>query len=329
MKSLTPLRGVAALAVLLFHAGVPIRGYLAVDLFFMLSGFVLMHAYGDIDPRSGYGSFVKARLARIYPVHLLMILFLLPFFGINERFSASALVQNLLLVQGPWYAPAGPSVSWNDAAWSLSVEWHAYLLFPLVAPFIARQSARTLRLIAIACLVIVEGLEFHLGTIGIVASPLVLVRGLPEFALGMILYRFFTDPAVRRHFESDAVCLAVCAALIGAHLVSRNDALLLLLLPLLLFTCAANDGRFASVLCGAPLRFLGEISFSLYMVQLVVRQYLYTVMPPGIPYELALVGATFAIAIPISRFVEYPARDWIKNPRWRQGAAKVALESPR
>src|SRR6185369_10335568 len=86
LPSLTALRGIAAIVVMIYHFATMAfgrddlpeaikRGYMAVDLFFLLSGFVLSHVYGrhfviTIDRRD-LASFAWARLARIYPVHLL------------------------------------------------------------------------------------------------------------------------------------------------------------------------------------------------------------------------------------------------------------------
>src|SRR5215472_15992241 len=83
LPSLTGLRGVAAVVVVLYHAqilrtGVRVgsgiaRGYLAVDLFFLLSGFVLAHVYGAriaASPWREIGPFFWARFAKIYPIHL-------------------------------------------------------------------------------------------------------------------------------------------------------------------------------------------------------------------------------------------------------------------
>jgi peptidoglycan/LPS O-acetylase OafA/YrhL len=332
IQSLTALRGIGALLVLCHHvfvAGPLTRGYLGVDLFFMLSGFVLLYCYesqfrGQVR-WSNYKSFLVARLSRIYPLHLLTIVLLLPFFGAGPQFSAAALVQNLFLTQGPWY---GPCVSWNFAAWSLSVEWHAYLIFPFAAMLMLRRNDRTLRLIAIACLSIIEGLQFYLGTIGIVASPLVLVRGLPEFALGMVIYLFYRDDNIRARFAGDLPCIGILVGFVVAGAFSENDSPFLLLIPGLLMTCAANRGRIAAILASHPLRYLGQISFSLYMIQLVIRTYLYAYgpFPPGSWEQRAtLFVLSIALAIPMSRFFEYPSRDWLRalGRRWTWNPAPI------
>src|SRR5271165_7035382 len=118
MKALTPLRGLAALAVLSWHAELPPRGYLGVDLFFLLSGFVMMHAYGQMQAGMGaYLQFLKARLARIYPVHLLVLVLLLPQLQSSPAFSLGGLLSSLLLLQSPWH-----SMCWNFCSWSISAE---------------------------------------------------------------------------------------------------------------------------------------------------------------------------------------------------------------
>src|SRR5690606_3845377 len=161
LRILTPLRGIAALWVVIYHFGdqyLPAlrpeqaghlvgKGYLAVDLFFMLSGFVLAHVYHAdftrFDP-GRYRDFLAARVARLYPLHLLVLLafvvtaiagrlFEFVLTGQFERLpldgahSITALLANLLMLQGL----AAGELSWNYPAWSISVEFFAYLLFPL------------------------------------------------------------------------------------------------------------------------------------------------------------------------------------------------------
>src|SRR6185312_3307871 len=165
IRSLTALRGLAALTVLLFHAAawpfgeqdaVPLplgHGYLAVDLLFLLSGFVLMHVhqhdFGEGVTWPAVKSFFRARFARTYPVHLAMLLALLPFFSMGSEFSGIALVYSLFLTQGPWLDHA----VWNSFAWSVSAEWHAYLLFPfLVMPWRKRAVRGTVAILVLCLL---------------------------------------------------------------------------------------------------------------------------------------------------------------------------------
>ena len=100
IAALTSLRGIAALTVLIFHTNTwNFRGYLGVDLFFLLSGFVLAYVYGQMElSRQTYCSFLKARLARVYPVHLLILVLILalmlPMIDTRPDFSTGGLLSS-------------------------------------------------------------------------------------------------------------------------------------------------------------------------------------------------------------------------------------------
>ena len=156
IDALTGLRGVAAMWIVLYHYAVQLRpflpeigvadplirqGHLAVDLFFVLSGFVLAYNYVDRlatwDAREAR-RFIVLRLARIYPVHLATLLAVTLMVvaaqaaGAGDamradKYSAGDFVLNLLLVHA-WVAE--PTLSWNYPSWSISPEMFAYLLFP-------------------------------------------------------------------------------------------------------------------------------------------------------------------------------------------------------
>lgn len=126
------------------------RGYLWVEFFFALSGFVLTYAYadrlGELWRPGGYAKFLQARLARIYPLHLVMLLLILAMVVTLRALAAQGgyvsiyderwhpfvtmptFIANLFLVQA-WNL--FPYLSWNGASWFVSVEFLLYLLFPL------------------------------------------------------------------------------------------------------------------------------------------------------------------------------------------------------
>lgn len=311
MKALTPLRGVAALAVLSQHAGLPVRGYLGVDLFFLLSGFVMMHAYGTMAASwASLASFLKARLARIYPVHLLMLVLLLPLLRSGPEFSIGGLVSSLLLLQSPWH-----SMCWNLFSWSISAEWHAYLLFPLLAGVIRVKSARWLVIALAACALVVGINDLARHTGDITNSPVVFLRCLPEFIAGMALYRLRDLGALPAWAQSDALLAAALAGVAGLDVLRAPDGLTITLLGVLLICAAREDSAFARLLNLKPLPWLGEISYSLYMVQMVVLvalSHLAPNLPPLAHSALFCLGA-FALAAPISRGFEFPARAWLRD----------------
>src|SRR3984893_5338497 len=186
ISALTSLRGLAALTVLIFHVIPDFRGYLAVDLFFLLSGFVLTHVYHEIRlTRQSYFNFLKARLARVYPVHLMMLVLLLAMLDTRPDFSSDGLLSSLLLLQSPWH-----SMCWNYASWSISAEWHSYLLFPILAiNYRTRSNTALLSTLAI-CASVVGVIDYsnNYGSGNISNTIVVLLRCLPEFASGIVLY---------------------------------------------------------------------------------------------------------------------------------------------
>lgn len=135
------------------------RGYLSTGLFFMLSGFVLAYLYVDRDGHQTVSDreFWLNRIARLYPLHLLMLLFLIPMavamlsfmpsnslWGIpvsKPVFGVVTGLMSVLLVQA-WCPEA--ALTWNFATWALSAVAFFYLVFPAVVRFLARQSRTTL-----------------------------------------------------------------------------------------------------------------------------------------------------------------------------------------
>jgi len=159
IRQLTGIRFVAAFWVLLYHLQDPLDrigvmdipvlsdvirvGRLGVDLFFALSGFIITHTYltrmGSRIALGASANFWWLRLARIYPVHFVMlniaglaVIAQAWVTGVDKDrpwLNPWDYVRNLLLIQewGPH-----PDRGWNVVAWSLSMEWLAYLLFPLL-----------------------------------------------------------------------------------------------------------------------------------------------------------------------------------------------------
>lgn len=325
---LTGLRGLAALAVLAYHCwGSPnsnglrleiSHGYLAVDLFFMLSGFVLAYVYRFTfrHDRSWtrIRKFLWARFSRIYPVHLATLLLLLPLYG-SQGFSGGSLINNLFFSQIFFET----SLTWNASAWSISAEWYAYLLFPFIAiPLIERLLPLSSVAIVGFCLVPEATLVLSLGHGDIARTPIVLVRALPEFMTGMLIYRCFASNWLIRVWKSDSAFLLCFALIIAIAAFNRTDLPIVALLAVLLLCCAHNRKHVAAVLGGVPILFFGRISYSLYMVQAPAFFAATELRSRGIVTNATVFGWTmaalsFAMAVPMSRFIEYPARDFLRN----------------
>jgi peptidoglycan/LPS O-acetylase OafA/YrhL len=297
---LTSLRGFAAMAVVGLHffggAGDRMaRGYLGVDLFFMLSGFVLFHVYHG-EPVA-FRSFLVARFARTYPLHLLMLLMLLPAFGRTEEFSGGALLCNLTMTQ----VVCGGKASWNGISWSLSAEWFAYLLFPFVLGPLKRCPALVAGGLGIVCLAMLamqwDGLDVTFG-------PSALCRSFPEFLIGMVAYRIYAN----RSFAGWGWFAAACCALLIALWLGAPDVVIVADFVIVLVSAPG-----VALLRWKPLVFFGDISYSLYMVHLLVGFVVSSIM-----YNSNVRSAVlFAVAGPIVsicfatityKSVEVPAR---------------------
>jgi peptidoglycan/LPS O-acetylase OafA/YrhL len=301
LPSLTPLRGLAAVWVVVYHYNIwapsahldahsPIvaKGYLAVDLFFMISGFVMTHVYHQAlmrDLRGNYFRFIGARIARLYPLHVLILLLFLatalssrtadyiatgdfspiPLTGAR---SISAFFANLLMLQGI----KASELSWNYPAWSISVEFMAYLLFPLLLPLIWQAPAR----LKVALAAVLFGLLSYLMLLtddnfnqwdGLTT----LLRCLPEFTLGMLMYSLYSSGRIQNWLASDAAAIGLSAALLILLQIGVSDFLTVVVFALFILAAVANQGRVTRVLNAMPLLWLGDLSYSLYLAHGLVQ----------------------------------------------------------
>jgi peptidoglycan/LPS O-acetylase OafA/YrhL len=302
LPSLTSLRGVAALWVVIYHYSVQSfpnldvtgytfifhKGYLAVDMFFMLSGFVLTHVYHRkfLDDVSGnYHGFVVARIARIYPLHvLILLLFVVTAIAANwsggvsvgspqniplsGSDSVSAFFANIFLVQG---LDAG-KLSWNYPSWSISVEFMAYLLFPFVLPALWRANAAAKWILA-ALLLGLLGLFTYLAQDNFDQwdGPIVLLRCFPEFLLGSLLYCAFRNAPDGFGIERDGMVFGIILIALGLLHFGAADLLVTLLFALLILAAVRNIGRFTEWANTPVLIWLGDISYSIYLIHSFIQ----------------------------------------------------------
>jgi peptidoglycan/LPS O-acetylase OafA/YrhL len=294
LPALTGLRFLAAAAVVLFHyrsqisellppfgALEPITaaGYLGVDLFFVLSGFILTYNYLDwfrrLEPRA-YLRFLGFRFARIYPIHLFTIGFLaLPVFvaialgeplSHPESFSVEELLRNLLLIQG-WTRPT--QLSWNYPSWSISAEWFAYLLFPLVAFCIARLRSPALLVVSAFAAIALQ--RWISAAFGLGDSALVRISG--EFLMGCLIGQLVLigwRPRWRWQSLSFLCAILIVAGVVFLPAVGLDRNWVILLFGPCLLALALGAGHGDSWLGNRPMVFLGDASYALYMIHALV-----------------------------------------------------------
>ncbi len=296
LPSLTSLRGVAALWVVLYHFSVQClpnldttpytslihKGYLAVDMFFLLSGLVMTHVYHRAFLNSvsqNYRSFIVARIARIYPLHLLvLLLFVATAVALHVSTSRSLGTLQDIPLQGPRSLGAffanvfmlqgleASQLSWNYPAWSISVEFVAYLVFPFALPAMWQTSDRAKIVIGSFLFGLILLLAFlSNGNFDQWDGPLTLLRCLPEFMLGTLLYSAYRADE-NAWLGRDSFAFLILAAVIGCLHFNAPDLVIICLFPCLILAAVGNRGFFAEWANSAPLIWLGDISYSLYLI---------------------------------------------------------------
>lgn len=315
------------------------HGYLGVDGFFVLSGFILARV-DDKAPLSVKNvlHFWGKRLARIYPVHLAVIILLGAMFlggiaiGITprqpDRFATSALIDHLLLVQG-WGVT--DHWAWNYPSWSISTEWAGYLLFPfMVAGFYVFYDMAVVMFLPL-CLFLIctvsyfyHGLNLTFGTS--------MLRFFPEFLAGMSTA--FVVPIIADEVPGALFGLigAVTATIFAW---SGHDAMTVLGLWLMIYGLAmqADAERPATIGRLWPLHALGVISYPFYMsfapAELATTQLFRHLHIPAAASPLAfaamLAALTLGLAVLLHVLIEKPARI-VLNRRLDPARAEVLAE---
>jgi len=310
------------------------HGYLGVDGFFILSGFILTYNYApDALGRLDWKKFIVARIARIYPAYVACLLVFALAVVVrdavlhkhmvgSEGYTAMNFTLEFLLLSAWRYAgPAG----WNDVAWSVSAEWFAYVWFPvflLIAPRLDRRRILAMALVALGLLAIVEVTSpDHLSLSGGIA------RLVPEFLLGVLLCRLRSaSPAYDGHPWGGTVSLLICIAAVALGI----DTLFVAGAAGMVFSLAYEKDRLTRVMSMDSLVFLGEISYCIYIVQRL-PQYLFTFARsrvqalaglPGPLQAMLLLAFTLGAAVLLHYAVETPMRRWI-NRKFGASARQV------
>ena len=312
LHNLTALRGIAALLVVVLHfdfmmvsiipkgtTAILDKLYLMVDLFFILSGFVMSYVYAStfserVALRS-YTRFLWLRLARIYPLHLATLfaeigLFLI--FKLSGKFDLlhftaqymwrlDAILPNLFFLQAVGFHDF---VTWNSPAWSLSAEWWSYTIFPALF-FLAWRYRRLawviLPLIAwggwCLCEFIFATKEpflqwpapadkrslnviWHYGAL----------RGIFGFVAGMFVYRLYEKRFLQRLLGNSLAFLGLTALALTWMHIEGLETITVSIYATIILSAAYGSPLINRVLQCKPLQLLGDWSFSIYLWHLVL-----------------------------------------------------------
>ena len=346
IPALTSIRGIAALIVLFYHIdqsfsthNLPFfswfnKGSLGVDLFFVLSGFIMAYVYhSETSFEHGfikfYRKFIFVRFARIYPLHIATLLFLLIITLTIEDFTSrhqtlytlGTFIQNIFLIQN--WGISTPS--WNMVSWSISAEWFMYLLFPFLLYFSQFiHSAKSYLLLATITLVSHYCIIFALNLDGYGGISIGgMIRVFFEFTLGFLL--FFSRDCFRKVFNVLPNFFPILI-LVGLLISLALDSMWFLFLPLtslFIISLSLVNSAVSRVLSLSPLVYLGNISYSLYMwhwiilqIQnwLIFNQYIAT---QTVNEVLIISISTIVISIVVAHysfnFIEIPSRQYLRE----------------
>ncbi len=362
IRSIEGLRGVAALMVALFHAYVyrlwggfpaswPVlqHAWLFVDLFFVISGFVMVAVYHDaLKSGVSIAAYMVRRFYRLYPLHLVTTaLVLVTGFGVQsaklvlswvgistginppfaiDLFNLKIFILDLFLLQGMGIMRMEIH---NFPAWSISVEFWMYLVFAVLFYWIRQRALRVLLSIAIVVTCIVHFVD--LWAVSPLDERTLDTRGLPRgmlsFFQGVLVYyawralpaSFRTALVDGRHALAlgtvQVLALLATGWIVGAQASLGNWQLATpTVFALLVLTLLADRGVVGVVLSSSPLQWLGRHSYAIYLTHISVQTLLDW---PGRavpePWKhlvgLAFVRLIFGASVLCYRYVEVPWRE--------------------
>jgi len=347
LDELTAARGFAAILVVLYHVdshshGVLIDwfapvayGPLAVDFFFVLSGFVMVHVYRAAWQAGTYhhAGFILKRFARLWPLHFATLVGVAILVLAGARFGVAPpwdpTVDSFLLNASMLHATGlAAELAWNQPSWSVSAEWFAYLAFPgflVAADYLRSNIARVIAAVALfavcavfAATVIGEDLMALTADFGV-------LRIIPSFFAGVLL-RYALDGMVSKSWARSPMSmnallllttgLSTVAAFLGAPYALFWPLIVAAILFLALRAAQPEPG----VLRARGFIWLGDISYALYLVHAPVLMVVYALAaklsvgqsPAGL-VAIGLVGlaASLVTAHIAHVLIERPAQRWI------------------
>ncbi len=352
------MRGIAAIAVLIYHAdkflGVHLlpSAYLAVDLFFLLSGFVIAHNYDDkFTAGMSLRNFMVQRLIRLYPCFILAL-------SIGFVLDSGRMIRDMGYVDGWRILGAGalnalfiPSYifpyhlrvetfPFNGAQWSLTFELIANVLYWLLFPLL--RASRLILLIAVAA-ILEATVTFLVGSLDVGMRPgdfwVAVPRVILPFFTGVALRRFVFD-RISIRLGTPGICGIVLAMIVAFSLADIVGAVFLpafefisvaVLFPVLLIVaCRTTPTPWVAKIC----EFAGNASYPVYLLQAPVF-FFFSALPELLlhmnakdfmPYiGMAHIIVTVLCAAWVDRHYEWPVRTRLK----RLWSASVHIATPR
>ncbi len=288
--TLDGLRGVAALAVASIHIpsfthrnflGGPhiLFGGLAVDFFFVLSGFVIAHAYGQkLTQGMSPGGFLRVRIIRLWPLYVLSIGIAVAQFGLERWMTpniwtwnslAMVALASLVMIPLPIFGFNNePMFLLNPATWSLAAEMVVNIIYAAIGRYLG--GARLVVLCAAAgCVLLWRSLQHHGGSIGVMWEGLdiALARAVYGFFVGVLVYRLHQRRPLKGAWNGWVLLVLLAVLLLGPTDPSwrpwYEPVCTLLVFPVMVYVGASSPlDTISRRIC----LFLGGVSYALYVL---------------------------------------------------------------
>jgi len=286
------LRGMAAVLVAVYHFRISnffsstefVRSsWIFVDYFFVLSGFIISHIYFDkVKTKIEAKKFFLRRVFRLYPLHLLTLLlfvlievtfYLLAQWGIfdtgQELFSdkkrLSSLLHELFLTHSLGIAE---DTSWNSPSWSISVEFYTYLVFLSICFIKFKRVAAALVLLLAVAYIVYLGNGIRLAHYGSFA------RCIYGFFIGLFLQCIYSKKDhLEKYMGTLVEGLAILSVALFVFFYSENSKVNLVapvIFALSIFPFLFGKGYFSRGLRNKRIAYIGELSYTIYMMHLFV-----------------------------------------------------------
>ena len=341
------LRGVAALRVIVYHVfelypGTPLpHGYLAVDFFFILSGFVIGYAYDDRWGKMTVGGFFKRRLIRLHPVVVMGAIIGAVTFLVqgSVKWDGSHVGTGLVMLAmlfTMFMIPSAPGGATevrgngemfplNGPSWSLFFEYIGNILYALLLRRLPRWALGAVCVVSGSSLIWRAARDGFLG----VGWSFIdggfwggLVRMLFPYSLGMLMARVFVPLKVRKSFLLCSLMLVLVAVLPSIGGAAWRNGLFEAFCVIAVFPCLVWLGASENALgerTAKACSFLGDLSYPLYMVHYPLFYLYYNYLGfdgNGVsksfreawPVALAVVAASLVLAWACMKFYDKPLR---------------------
>lgn len=313
------------------------QGHAAMPYFFLLSGFVLLHAYGAalLNPDGSFRPggtrwFLRRRLIRLFPLHWLGLALMLPLAIAADSADWPALVAHLAMIQS--LAPDIAIVAaFNAPSWSLSDELVFAVVFPPLALLLVAAPGRWRRILLAlvvlaplaAAMLLFLAAPQRSGLLPLYINPL---ARLADFVAGMLLYLLWRQHGWRLdglRWEIAPMALFAAAIIAAPHLPApfRHVALYLPALTLLTAVFVAGDGPLRRAMASARARALGRLAFAFYIVHFPLIRWVETTglaeLATDDPWRWALIPLLLVLsllaALAVHHGVERTVEPWLRR----------------